>query len=136
MKVDLKVLDKFSDKKTVDGFNREVEAFLDNKSKTISREAIAYFYLTLHKVENEQEGKRRGLTLEETHRVIRGLQGQILTLMEASLEGERLKAVKAIINNHFSHAQSLAQDYDWGREDETDNFCPKCAARGVNGCSC
>ena len=28
------------------------------------------------------------------------------------------KALKDIINNYFSNAQSLSQDYDWGRYDE------------------
>lgn len=117
MKIDMEVLEKFSDKKTVDGFNKEVESFLDDKTKTVSREAIAFFYLSLHKMENEQKEKRRGLTLEETHHIIRSLQGQILTLVEATIEEAKLKPTKDIVNNYFSLAQSIAQDTDWGRYD-------------------
>lgn len=133
-KIDYSVLDNYTEA-DVKRFNKEVEGILNGTTTALaSADAVAYFYLTLHKMEEE---KRRGLTLEETHRVIRGLQGQILTLMEASLEGEKLKAVKAIVNNHFSQAQSLAQDYDWGMEDNhTDTTCPDCFARGVVGCSC
>ena len=69
--------------------------------------------------------KRRGLSLEETHIVIRGLQGQVLTLLEASIEGERLKAMKDIVNSYFSEAQSRAQDYDWGKYDDCCGLVPK-----------
>jgi hypothetical protein len=69
-----------------------------------------------------KEEKRRGLSLVETNKVIRGLQGQVLTLIEASITDiEQRKALKDIINNYFSNAQSLAQDYDWGKYDGCDS---------------
>lgn len=123
-KVDYSSLD-FTSEKEVKKYNKEVEEFLDGKSKNVSPEAIAFCYLTLHKIENEQEEKRRGLSLEETNSVIRELQGQVLTLLEAVIEGYKIKPTKDIINNYFSNAQSKAQDIDWGRYDGCGETAPK-----------
>lgn len=118
MKVDYEVLEKFSEQKTINKFNKEIELFLDGKSEKVTREAVAFFYLTLHKNENQAEEKRRGLTLEETQYVIKGLQGQMLTLVEAIMPpNEQRDAFKSIVNSDFSKALSLSQDYDWGRYD-------------------
>jgi len=108
-----------TDQKTVDKYNKEVADYLDKKVESVSPEAVAYFYLTLHKIENEMEYQPRGLSLWETNHIIRSLQGRVLTLIEASiLDSEQRKALKDIINSYFSNSQSEAHDYDRGRYGE------------------
>ena len=82
--VDLSPLNNVSEKEA-NGYDKEVELFLEGKVKTISKEAVGFFYLTLYK----KEQQRRGLSLDENFKIIRGLQGQILTLIEASIVGEQ-----------------------------------------------
>lgn len=60
----------------------------------------------------------RDITLLEVHEIVKHLQGEILTFIEAIYpEGSQRKAVKDTINSQVSRALSYAQDYAWRRYD-------------------
>jgi hypothetical protein len=98
IKVDSSVLEKFSDSKTVSGFNKEIEKFLDGNSEKVSREAVAYFYLTLCKMENEEEEEVYFAKLKYDE--IRHMEGLLLTFIEAVTgEKEQRESQKSMIRS-------------------------------------
>ena len=99
-KVDTSVLDKYSEADAVE-FDKEIGAFLDGSlTKTApSKEAVAYFYLTLHKLENEPvTAEQRGHYAWLYYQDIGHLEGKLLTIIDAVIgEQKQNKATKDLI---------------------------------------
>lgn len=99
LKVDYSTLDMYS-RAEVQEFNNEMEKFFASEKTLIpSKEAVAYFYLTLNKLENEKgDEKEKSFYAWLQYDDIKHLEGKILTIIDAAIgELKQNKAIKDII---------------------------------------
>ena len=108
--IDYSSLDEFSESQ-VEKMNDKIKGYLAVKPDDKElQEAVSYFYLYLSKLEDTS------ISLSAAHNVMKGFQGEILTLIEATFaDTEQRKAMKDIINRYISRALSKMQDINWGR---------------------
>ena len=106
--IDYSPLDEYSESQ-VEKMDEKINLYLTVKPDDKDlQEAVSYFYLYLNKLE------ATSIPLSAAHDVMKGFQGEILTLVEATFtDTEQRKAMKDIINRYISRALSKMQDISW-----------------------
>jgi hypothetical protein len=119
-KIDFSVLENYSEADAVE-FDKEIGAFLDGTltETAPSKEAVAFFYFTLHKRETEDTGTHEEMQpfyARLRYDDIRSLEGKMLTILDASIgEPRQNKAIKDIVRR--------AIWFDWSNT--LDKTCPQ-----------